>query len=74
MTLYTILPLEQVLNGFDKQPEFTEMKWQGRTLLVQHVDQQTVRIERLVQCSHLDDFLDPNWMPGALLQTQSIFN
>lgn len=65
--LYTIIPVDQVLQGIEKQPEFFEMQWQGRTFLVQQVDHTAVRIERLLKSEGVQDFLNPNFSPGTLL-------
>ncbi|MBN3526252.1 YlzJ-like family protein [Paenibacillus apiarius] len=65
--LYTVMPMEQVLNGYDKEPKFMEMEWQGRTLLVEQIDLTTVRIERLLQGRELHDFLLPCFAPGTVL-------
>ncbi|MCE5168117.1 YlzJ-like family protein [Paenibacillus profundus] len=65
--LYTVMPMEQVLNGYDKEPKFMEMEWQGRTLLVEQLDLTTVRIERLLQGRGLQDFLLPCFAPGTVL-------
>ncbi|EJW15541.1 YlzJ-like family protein [Paenibacillus alvei] len=65
--LHTIIPMEQVLQGFDKEPAFFEMQWQGRTLLVQQVDNTTVKVERLLKNTGMQDFLDPSFAPGTIL-------
>ncbi|EPY04028.1 hypothetical protein AZ66_15330 [Paenibacillus sp. E194] len=65
--LHTIIPMEQVLQGIDKEPSFFEMQWQGRTLLVQQVDNTTVRIERLLKDTSMHDFLDPGFSPGTII-------
>lgn len=66
--LYTIVPVEQIWQGCMKEPSFFEINWQGRTLLVEQLDQTTVRIERLLKEIHIDDFLNTSFTPGQLLR------
>ena len=68
MTLYTTMPLEQVLQGFHTDyTNLREMQWAGRTLLVEPISVSQVRIERLVQSIHLNDYLDEKYCPGQIL-------
>ncbi|SMG16974.1 YlzJ-like family protein [Paenibacillus aquistagni] len=66
--LYSILPMEVVLEGNDTfSPMHMEMKRNGRTLLVEQVSPQEMRIERLVLGMSIDDYLDPAYQPGTLI-------
>ncbi|GAC43191.1 YlzJ-like family protein [Paenibacillus popilliae] len=65
--LHSIIPMEEIWRDYEKEPRFFEMKWNGRTLLVAAVDGRTVRIERLLQEQDIQDFLQPEYMPGTMI-------
>ncbi|MFD3268773.1 YlzJ-like family protein [Paenibacillus dendritiformis] len=65
--LHSIIPMEEIWRGYEKEPRFFEMKRNGRTLLVEAVDGRTVRIERLLQEQDIQDFLQPEYMPGTMI-------
>lgn len=68
MTLYTTMPLEAVLQGYNTDyTRLTEMQWQGRTLLVERISMSEVRIERLLQTVCLNDYLDERYQPGKVM-------
>lgn len=64
MTLYTIMPLESVLDGIHAEPAPTQEVWvNGVYMQVQPVAPGMGKIVRLLQCS-LDDYLKPELAPG----------
>ncbi|WCR29020.1 YlzJ-like family protein [Paenibacillus thiaminolyticus] len=65
--LHSIIPMEEIWRGYEKEPRFFEMNRNGRTLLVQAVDGRTVRIERLLKEQNIQDFLQPEYMPGTMI-------
>ncbi|MDG0871095.1 hypothetical protein FLT15_31120 [Paenibacillus thiaminolyticus] len=65
--LHSIIPMEEIWRGYEKEPRFFEMNRNGRTLLVQAVDGRTVRIERLLKEQDIQDFLQPEYMPGTMI-------
>ncbi|MGZ9584576.1 YlzJ-like family protein [Paenibacillus marinisediminis] len=68
MTLYTTMPLEAVLQGYNTEyTNLVEMQWQGRTLLVERISVSEVRIERLVQAVCMNDYLDEAYQPGKIM-------
>lgn len=72
MTLYTTMPLEAVLQGYNTDyTRLTEMQWQGRTLLVERISASEVRMERLLQAVCMDDYLDQRYQPGHIFSINS---
>lgn len=67
MTLYTIMPLETVLDGMqgDREP-FHEIWVNGVYMQVTPVAPGMGKIVRLLQCS-LNDYLDPQLTPGSMI-------
>ncbi|QIA26989.1 hypothetical protein DYI95_005165 [Thermaerobacter sp. PB12/4term] len=64
MLLYTVVPLHQVLEGWDApRPEPVELQINGRTVLVEPDSPYGGRIVRLLSCDP-KDFLDPAYQPG----------
>ena len=64
MILYTIVPLHQVLEGWDEpRPEPVPFEIEGRTLLVEPDSPYGGRIVRLIS-GNPNDFLDPAFQPG----------
>lgn len=68
MTLYTTMPLELVLQGMNAEyTNLTEVELQGRVMLVERISLTEVRVERLVQAVHLDDYLNTAYAPGTII-------
>lgn len=64
VVLYTIVPLHEVLAGWDEpRPEPVSLEIQGRTLLVEPDSPYGGRILRLIS-GDPNDFLDPAFQPG----------
>ncbi|MHA7963091.1 YlzJ-like family protein [Paenibacillus sp. CAU 1782] len=68
MTLYTTMPLELVLqNKEEERDEFLEVWSGGIRMQVVPVAPGVGRVVRLLEC-RLDDYLDPQYTPGSLIQ------
>ncbi|MBH5316579.1 YlzJ-like family protein [Paenibacillus sp. GSMTC-2017] len=67
MTLYTTMPLETVLQGFNEEMEPLHEIWvQGIHMQVEPIAPGMGKVVRLLNCS-LDDYLNPELMPGSLI-------
>lgn len=67
MTLYTILPMEQVFEGaFNMSNTAEEASIQGMLMQVEPLEGGRARIVRLLQCP-LDKYLDPAFAPGSVI-------
>ncbi len=69
MILYTIVPVEAVLEGNDSfEPVYDELPWKdGGTLLVEQCGLKKARIVRLLS-SNPADYLDPAVQPGSIIE------
>lgn len=67
MILWSPLPAEVVLDGFDAPPRpAMELRHHGRLLLVEPVTANQVRLVRLIS-SDATDYLHPALQPGRIL-------
>ena len=67
MIIYTPLPIETVLNETDhKVPEYVELEYQGKMVIVEPIDNYQAKIVRLLS-SNPNDYLHPNYMPGKII-------
>ncbi len=68
MILYTPLPVEAVLEGFDSYtPEYLELDYPGGgKLIVEPLSPTEGRLVRLIS-SHPDDYLRPELQPGTII-------
>lgn len=67
MTLYTVTPLECVLDGILQSPAATvEISYQGVSMQVEPVSPGIGKIVRLLHCQ-LEDYLNPAYAPGSLI-------
>ncbi|WP_419873153.1 YlzJ-like family protein [Candidatus Pristimantibacillus sp. PTI5] len=70
MTLYTNMPLELVLEGFNDEMENLQEIWSnGVKMQVMPVAPGMGKIVRLLECQ-LDDYLNPKFMPGNIIHYQ----
>ena len=70
MTLYTNMPLELVLEGFNDEMENLQEIWSnGVKMQVMPVAPGMGKIVRLLECQ-LDDYLNPQFMPGNIIHYQ----
>ncbi|TVX93925.1 YlzJ-like family protein [Paenibacillus agilis] len=73
MTLYTVIPEEEIFKSASQEQteqayEFHEMAWEGRLLLVERLNDDYIRVERILQPCGIQDFLNPFLQPGTVLQ------
>ncbi|MGN7760332.1 YlzJ-like family protein [Paenibacillus sp. 22594] len=68
MTLYTVIPIEQVYEGAVSfvQP-LEEVSIKGMLMQVEPMERGQARIVRLLDCP-LDKYLDPAFSPGAIIR------
>lgn len=67
MTLYTSMPLELVLEGFNDEVEPLQEVWaNGVKMQVTPVAPGMGKIVRLLECD-LNDYLNPSLMPGTIV-------
>ncbi|GAA3406537.1 YlzJ-like family protein [Paenibacillus hodogayensis] len=67
MILYTVVPLEQVLEGADRElPETTEMTIHGVLMQIEQISPYQGKIVRLLtpEPAH---YLNPDYAPGKLI-------
>ncbi|MBW4083307.1 YlzJ-like family protein [Paenibacillus sp. S150] len=71
MTLYTVIPMEQVFEGAIQltQP-LEEINFQGLLMQVEPLERGQARIVRLLDCP-LEKYLDPALSPGAIISRNS---
>jgi hypothetical protein len=70
MTIYTNMPLELVLEGLHDEVEKVQEVWaNGVKMQVMPVAPGMGKIVRLIECG-LDDYLNPNLMPGTIVHYQ----
>ena len=67
--LYTPMPLELVLEGFDKTqyPDYKEIEYQGVQMLVEGAGFGKKRIIKLLSTNPFD-YLKPEIVPGSLIE------
>lgn len=67
MTLYTVLPMEQIFEGAISYTQATqEVSIQGILMQVEPLEGGHARIVRLLQCP-LNRYLDPAFAPGSII-------
>lgn len=67
MILWSPLPAEVILDGFDAPPRpAMEMRHHGRLLMVEPVSANQVRLVRLISTDP-NDFLHPDLQPGRIV-------
>lgn len=67
MILYTVVPLELVLEGMDKERAFTDVEVSGITMTVEQVSANEAVIVRLISTDP-QHFLDPALQPGSRIR------
>jgi hypothetical protein len=74
MTLYTNIPLELVLEGFNDEVEPLQEVWaNGVKMQVTPVAPGMAKIVRLLECD-LYDYLNPSLTPGTIVHYQPTAN
>ncbi|NLG80221.1 MAG: hypothetical protein GX492_10460 [Firmicutes bacterium] len=64
MILYTVLPLELVLEGIDRERTFTNVEINGINVVVEQVSANEAVIVRIISTDP-QHFLDPSLQPGS---------
>jgi hypothetical protein len=64
--LWTVLPVELVLDGIDKPPAYEEVELSGAKVLVERLTPGESRVVRLLSTSPAD-YLRPELQPGTTL-------
>lgn len=71
MLLWTVLPLELVLDGLDKPVAYEEIDYNGTALVVERLSPLTCRVVRLLSTDPAA-FLRPEFQPGALVSFRPV--
>lgn len=67
MILYTALPLELILEGYEEfSPKYEEMKKGGQLLLIEPISFNRGKIVRLIS-SNPQDYMNPSLQPGEII-------
>ncbi len=68
MILYTTMPIEAVLEGYDSfKPEYRELDYHGGgKLIIEQLSPTEGRLVRLIS-SNPEDYLRPECRPGAII-------
>ncbi|KGE17465.1 YlzJ-like family protein [Paenibacillus wynnii] len=67
MTLYTVMPMEQVWEGaWNVSPQLLELQQGGMLMQVEPLEHGRARIVRLINCP-LNCYLNPALSPGAII-------
>ncbi|MGE5586947.1 MAG: YlzJ-like family protein [Clostridia bacterium] len=67
MILYTVLPLEVVLEGIDKERTFMDVEIRGVTMTVEQLSPNEAAIVRIISTDP-QHFLDPALQPGTRIR------
>ena len=71
MILWTVLPLEIVLEGFDTQPNYEEIDYAGLTVVVERLSPVQCRVIRILSTDP-QDYLRADLQPGTVLTYQPV--
>jgi len=64
--LYTPLALEDVLAGYEEEPELMEINYYGKILIVELVSPVHGKLVRLIS-SEAGDYINEKWQPGSII-------
>ncbi|MCR4402150.1 MAG: YlzJ-like family protein [Firmicutes bacterium] len=67
MILYTVLPLEVVMDGMDKERTFVDVEIQGVKMTVEQLSSTEAAIVRIISTDP-QHFLDPGLQPGTRIR------
>jgi hypothetical protein len=67
MILYTVLPLETVLEGLEQERSFVDIQLQGLTLTVEPISMEEAVIVRIISTDPLH-YLNPQFSPGRKIR------
>lgn len=71
MMLWTIIPIEQVIEGFDKPPTYEEVDLASMKLQIERLSPTEGRIVRIISTNPLD-YLQDNLQPGQMLSFRPV--
>jgi len=64
MIMYTAMPLELILSGYDDfNPTYEEIEYNGVSMLIEPISPYQGKIVRLLSCNP-QDYLHPSYTPG----------
>ncbi|MHB1125532.1 MAG: YlzJ-like family protein [Bacillota bacterium] len=66
MVLYTVMPMEMVLEGMDQQRDWVETEYEGIIMQVEPLKLGEARVVRIFSTDP-QDFLNPRYQPGAVI-------
>ena len=67
MILYTVLPMELVLEGIERERQFTDVELGGVAMTIEPISAEEAVIIRIISTDPRD-FLDPALQPGRILR------
>lgn len=71
MVLWTVLPLEMVLEASEKPPVYEEIEYEGTLLMVERLSPQACRIVRLLDTDPAA-YLRPEFQPGSIVSYRPV--
>lgn len=71
MVLWTVLPLDLVLDGLDKPPAYEEIDYDGTMLMVERLSPHACRVVRLLATDPAA-YLRPEFQPGSLVSYRPV--
>ncbi|SDF76421.1 YlzJ-like family protein [Sporolituus thermophilus] len=71
MILWTVMPLEIVLEGLDAQPNYEEIDYNGLTVVVERLSPVQCRVIRIISTDP-QDYLRSDLQPGTVLTYQPV--
>lgn len=71
MILYTLMPLDTVLEGVDKEYKIDEITIDSVKLLVEPINSRFGKIARLISTDP-QDYLDPKFSPGSIFEYKNV--
>jgi hypothetical protein len=73
MLLWTIMPIDMVLDGVDKVTAYQEIDYAGLRVMVEKLGPEQCRIVRLLSTAP-EDFLRPEVQPGCVLTFRAVMD
>jgi hypothetical protein len=67
MLLYTPLPIDMIMEGYDSEINLEEITYKGVTMQAQPLDNKTYKIIRIIS-SNPYDYLRPELQPGNIIE------
>lgn len=71
MIIYTCMPLELVFDGYEQfAPKYEEINYNGVQMVIEPCGSFQGKVVRLIS-SNPQDYLNPNYSPGAVIHFRS---